>query len=180
MHIVSIISHTKQPSWYYYSHPTGEETKLRSIKQVTQGELACDGAGFEPRTICLFPIRHPLDALSKKTTAKSTINLAPTRQAPSCTFRSLHPSPGPRNEVILALWSPLAKPASYLDGSEADRTSVGTRAGIKLSVESANVGVLAHTIWTTQHRRNIVLGQGLEKQQWQEGEDPLPQYGCEE
>lgn len=89
--------------------------------------------------------------IQKTTTAKSTINLAPKSQAPSCTFRSPHPSPGPGDEVILALGPSLAKPASYFDGSEAERTSVGTGAEIKLSVESANVGVLAQTIWTKQN-----------------------------
>ena len=109
-------------------------------------------------------IRYLLDALSeKKSTAKSKTNLALRSQAPSCTFRSPHPSPGPSDEVILALGPSLARPASYFDGPEAERTSVGTRAGIKLSAESAHVGVLAQTIWTKQNLRLHAWGKVLKR-----------------
>ena len=65
-HIVSTASHIKQHCWYYYSHFTDEESRLRDINQVKQGYPACDGSEFEPRAIPLFPLCHLLDALSEK------------------------------------------------------------------------------------------------------------------
>lgn len=50
--IVSIISHIKQLSWYYYSHLTDEETTLRKIKQVTQLVM---GQDLNPGLSASFP-----------------------------------------------------------------------------------------------------------------------------
>ena len=151
---------------------------LSQQPKVTQLEMVRDlRAGLFASFHTLF-IRC---TIWKKSTAKSTINLDLRSQAPSCTFRSPHPSPGPSDEVILALGPSLARPVSYFDGPEAERTSVGTRAGIELSAESAHVGVLAQTIWTKQNLRPHAWGKVLKRNSGRrEGGSPRPQYGCEE
>lgn len=145
MHGVSIISHIKQHCWYYYysSHLTDEETQLRNIKQVTQGYPTCDGSEFEPRAISLFPKCRLLDALSKETTAKSTINVSSQDSGSFLYIQVSAPS------TRAGRWGhsgtrAVSGQASFLFWWLRSWENIcRDQAGIKLSVESANVGVLA-------------------------------------
>lgn len=155
-----------------------KETKLRNIKQATQGYPAWDGLRLAQDYLPLS-IRYLLVTIRKnqcgnpQSTALRVGSFLYIQV--SSTLHRAHDESHSGTRTISGQASFL-----FLRWPRSWRTSVGTRAESSSSAESAHVGVLAQTIWTKQNLRPHAWGKVLKRNSGRREGSPRPQYGCEE